>query len=192
MIVCGKPYKETFELYAKELHDIAKPTTTNGKPDREPHSAIEALAKLFDKFAAMEVPFCDLDRFCYFIIQSAAQDCKKGKYCPWGDYGFTLFDCTFEKVFEAKPDLTPNNELYSCLNNLVHDRYGLFSINEVMVMTFIKDFSEEEITSYGWITPEMFRMIKDFIGKLGLSLRKESEENERILQNLPHPIESHP
>ena len=187
MIVCGKPYKETFELYAKELHDIAKPTTTNGIPDREPHSAIEALANLFDKFAAMEVPFCDLDRFCYFIIQSAAQECEQKRYAPWGQYGFSLYNCTFGKVFEARPELTPKGHFARCLNNIGFARYGVNSFNEVKVGSFIHDVSEEELLSIRLIGPKTFRQIKDLISKLGLALR-----NERNLIKIPHPIESHP
>lgn len=187
MIVCGEPYKETFERYAKELHEIAKPTTTNGKPDRKPYAAIEALANLFAKFAELEVPFRDLDRFCYFIIQSAAQECAQERYAPWGQYGFSLYNCTFGKVFEARPELTPKGYFARCLNNIGFARYGVNSFNEVKVGSFIHDVSEEELLSFRWIGPKTFRQIKDLISKLGLALR-----NERNLIKIAPPIESHP
>ena len=176
MIVCGEQYKATFKKYAKELHEIAKPTTTNGKPDRKPHSAVEALANLFDKFASIAVPFCDLDRFCYFIIKGAESECEKDKYAPWGEYGFELYNCTFEQVFRVRPELKPKGHILNCLNNIVYNRYGVFSIEDVKVGTFVNDFSEEEILSHRQVGPKTFRQIKNLIGELGLSFRKSDTE----------------
>ena len=178
MVVCGEPYKETFERYAKELHEIAKPTTTNGKPDRKPYAAIEALANIFSKFAEMEVPFRDLDRFCYFIIQSAAQECEQEKYAPWGQYGFSLYNCTFGKVFEARPELTPKGNRAKCLNEIVSKRYGVDTFDNVRVGTFVHDISEEEILSFSCVGTITFLQIKKLLRELGLSLRSENAEEE--------------
>lgn len=178
MVVCGEPYKATFEKYAKELHEIAKPTTTNGKPNRKPHAAVEALAKLFDKFAAISVPFCDLDRFCYFIIQSSAQDCEQEQYAPWGNYGFSLYNCTFGKVFEARPELTPKGNLAKCLNEIASVRYGVPTIDGIRVGTFTQDISEEELLSFKCVGSNTFRQIKTLLSELGLSLRSENAEEE--------------
>ena len=82
MIICGEPYKETFEKYANELHGLAKPTTTNGVPDREPHAAIEAMATLFERFASMNIPFWTLDRFCYRLIKEANNELGDLHYEP--------------------------------------------------------------------------------------------------------------
>ena len=179
MIFCGEPYRETFKKYAKELRGIAEPGTFKGKPTRKPHYSINALANLFDKFADMTVPFCDLDRFCYFIIQGAANECEKDRYAPWGEYGFELYNCTFEKVFRVRPELKPKGHFLNCLNNIVYNRYGVFSIENVKVGTFVHDFSEEEILSQRQVGPKTFRQIKNLIGSLGLSFRKADKEEEK-------------
>ena len=102
MIVCGDTYKETFEKYAKELHMLAKPTTTNGVPDREPHAAIEALANLFERFASIDIPFWTLDRFCYRLIKEANKELGDLHYTPEQVDFDTFRDC--DKQHEPEKD----------------------------------------------------------------------------------------
>ena len=77
-IVVGETWKETFKIYAGELHGIANPTC----PSSEKKVAVEAFAKILDKFAEMQIPFCDLDRFCYFLIKDAAKEIEGIYYTP--------------------------------------------------------------------------------------------------------------
>jgi len=79
-IVVGATHKKTFKDYAQELHQIAKPL--KGFPESKQKVAVEALAVLFDKFTEMEIPFCELDRFCYFLIKDAAKAIERTYYTP--------------------------------------------------------------------------------------------------------------
>lgn len=175
MIVCGETYKPTFERYAKELHEIAKPTTTNGKPDRKPHVAIEAMANLFEKFAGMEVPFRDLDRFCYFLIADAMANCNGEKYVPWGKYGFRLFDCTFGYVFDAGFQYQPQLKIRLLLDSLARRYFPETAtyaepIRFIKITDFLNKVTEEEIAKH--------KGIKDYFAMLGLSLRKTNADAE--------------
>lgn len=82
MIICGSAYKVAFERFAKELHELARPTTTNGVPDREPHAAVEAMATLLDRIASLEIPFWTLDRYCYRLIKEANKELGELHYTP--------------------------------------------------------------------------------------------------------------
>lgn len=82
-IVVGATHKKTFKDYAQELHQIAKPL--KGFPDSKQKVAVEALAVMFDKFTEMEIPFCELDEFCYSLIKEAAKAIEDVSYPSYYD-----------------------------------------------------------------------------------------------------------
>lgn len=80
MIVFDEHFKKPLQELAKELHDRAR-----GKTESEPirHVPMEAIANLLDKMAGMEIPFSDLDRFCYFIIKAANKELGDIHFKPY-------------------------------------------------------------------------------------------------------------
>ena len=98
-IVVGESHKKVFNDYANELHNIANPSY----PGAKEKPAIEALSVLFTRFMQMQIPFCDLDRFCYFLIKEAAHKISNSYYEPYTENEKAWID-EDEKQHEDHPN----------------------------------------------------------------------------------------
>ena len=65
-IVCSNASKTVFQKWAKELHSIAE---CNPNTKRN----VKALACLLTKFAEIQIPFQELDRFCGELLKEATE-----------------------------------------------------------------------------------------------------------------------
>ena len=81
MIEFNEHFKKQLQDMAKKLHETARVYTKTGGMTY--HVPTEAVANLLDKLAVMEIPFCDLDRFCYFLIKAANKELGNVHFKPY-------------------------------------------------------------------------------------------------------------